>query len=345
MVRRDALWNLRFYNVPDSMTEEEALRRALDRERARRRKAELLLEEKSRELFESFEELEKTYAVLKANQKQLVQSEKMASLGIMSAGVAHEINNPAGFALSNIRSLQESVPVIEAALSSSREFLTVTCAESEYADLASKIESDMVDAGIDYVVEDMPDLLKETSDGLVRITDIVSGLKTFARKDDSKRELVDINQIVRSALVMVRSSFPKDLTVLEEYADLPAMNANGTELSQVMFHLFRNAGEAIQHENIAAQQVSVETRLLDDAISIRVGDTGCGMAPEVLDKLFTPFFTTKDVGKGTGLGLSVSIGIVEEHGGHIDVASEAGEGAQFEVVLPLHSQTAIEAES
>ena len=317
------------------MTEDEALRKALDRERERRRRAETMLEEKSRELFESFEQLEQTLAELKANQKKLVKAEKMASLGIMSAGVAHEINNPVGFALSNIRSLQGSMGKLTSAFATSREFMRSAGCEEKYAAQAKEFEAEMASQGIDEILEDVPDLLTETSDGLVRIKDIVSGLKSFAKKDDVSREPLDLNQITRESVTIARANAPETVSFDLSYGDLPSVRASKTGMSQVVLNLLQNACDAVQEDGAQEACVSVVTSSADGYVRISVKDSGCGMDSEQLDKLFTPFYTTKDVGKGTGLGLSASLGVVEEHGGRIDVESEPGGGARFEVVLPI----------
>lgn len=325
--------------MADSMTEEQALRKALDRERARRRKAEMLLEEKSRELFDSFSELEKTYATLKANQKQLVKSEKMASLGILSAGVAHEINNPAGFVLSNLRSLHENMPILVDAIGTCRGFLTNAGLDPglapSLATESAKIKKNMESAGIDYILEDIPDLLSESTEGLERIRDIVSGLRSFSKTDDVTRERVDLNRLVHSSLAMVRGNFPENLEVTESYTELPALCVSKAGLSQVILNLLSNAGDAIAEAGDVAGRIDIETKLSTADVRVIVSDSGCGISPENIEKLFTPFYTTKDVGKGTGLGLSASIGVVEEHGGRIEVTSERGGGACFNIVLPL----------
>lgn len=321
------------------MTEEEALRKALERERERRKKAETMLEVKSRELFESFEELQSTLAELRANQKKLIKAEKMASLGIMSAGVAHEINNPVGFALSNIRSLQDSMETLNSAFNANREFLRMAARDEKLSaaaqEAAKELEAEMIASDVDDVLEDVPDLLSETNEGLVRIKDIVSGLKSFAKKDDSSRETVDLNQLTRETVMIARANIPDTVNFNLSCGELPTVSASKAGLSQVVLNLLQNAGDAVQSENVREPCISVTTSSADGFVRIGVRDSGCGMGPEQLDKLFTPFYTTKDVGKGTGLGLSASLGVVEEHGGRIEVASEPGEGSNFEVFLPV----------
>lgn len=324
------------------MTEEEAIKKALSRERARRRKAEMLLEEKSRELFESFEELRKTHAALKLNQSQLVQSEKMASLGIMSAGVAHEINNPASYALGNIRTLESELPALGSVLKSCRAFLGTLSESTEFAEAAASIEAEFAAADIDYLLEDIPDLLKETCDGLTRIRDIVGGLQDFAKREDSEREPISLEALAHAALILVRPNIPESLDVVETYQNLPDIEASKTGISQVILNLLRNAVEAIQEtaedRDSARDRIEIATSTRDGHVCLSVRDSGCGMTPEQLGKLFTPFFTTKEVGKGTGLGLSAALGIVEEHGGRIEVASEQGAGSCFEVLLPISEE-------
>ena len=317
------------------MKEEEALKKALDRERARRSSAELLLEERSRELFESFEQLTEAHAALKKNQKQLARAETMASLGIMSAGVAHEISNPVGFALSNVRSMASSMGVLEKAINESSALLKESEGNAELTSKITALEKELNDADLPYLLEDMPCLLEETEDGLKRIRDIVDDLRFFAQEDVSIREQLDLNQSVRTALSDVGPKIGSDVQIMEKYGDLPMISASKPGLAQVFLNVIRNGCEALEGLEAPRQTLTIETTATEEGVCASFIDTGCGMNTEQHKNMFTPFYTTKEVGQGTGLGLSISIGIIQDHGGHIDVTSTEGEGTRLDVRLPL----------
>jgi len=317
------------------VTEEEALKNALQRERKRRRSAELLLEEKSRELYESFEALEKAHKELLQNQKQLIHSEKMASLGIMSAGVAHEINNPVGYALSNLNVLKSSFPLLTKTITGGTELLGAVTQEPTLVEKISEFQSDLVQDDIEFLLEDAPDLLDETTTGLCRIRDIVDGLKSFAQADASARINVSVNEILKGALAVIGSQLPSEIEVVEDYGDLPELSASKPGLRRVFMNVLLNASEAMARVQRTKHELKIVTRVTDGEVCVSVYDSGCGMTTEESEKLFTPFFTTKDVGEGTGLGLSVSLGVMEEHGGRIEVHTEPGEGSRFDLLFAL----------
>ncbi len=316
------------------MTEEEALKRALDRERERRRSAELLLEEKSRELFVSFEELDKTHTELKRNQKKLIRSEKMASLGIMSAGVAHEINNPVGFAISNMRLLEQHFPVMNQALIDARELLGGLTNDDEFVKKVEAYDAQLGVNDVEYLLEDIPDLISETSDGLNRIQEIVQSLGTITREDSSELVEVDVNVELQSALALVTGQLPPNTVVTEQYGQLSPVRAKKTEFGRVIMNLLLNAVDAMTRLERDQHELTVGTRVLSDNLCVFIEDSGCGMSIEVQEKVFTPFFTTKDVGQGIGLGLAASFGIMEDHGGTIEFQSSVGGGSRFELWLP-----------
>ena len=318
---------------PSSEQEVELLRRALSRERTARKNAERILEERSRALYESNKELECEHQALQITQAQLVQSEKMASLGQLSAGVAHEINNPIGFVASNVSTLTDYTGVFAELLTLYGDMTSALpdAADDRVKELQGRITQIREDEDIDFVLEDVRDLLTESSDGLVRVKEIVQDLKSFARLDEAEVKTVDLNAALESALKVAANELKYHCKVVRDFGEIPHVNCHAGQINQVFLNLLVNAAQAIQE----AGTVTVQTRLVGDEVVVRIMDDGVGIEPEHLQNIFTPFFTTKPVGKGTGLGLSVSYNTIEQHGGHIDVESEVGYGTTFAVQLPI----------
>ena len=301
------------------------LERALERERARRARAEDLLEEKSRELYHSYAELERS-------QEQLIASEKMASLGVMAAGVAHEINNPVGFVRSNLNNLGEYAETLEQALRLALEV-------ADGADPAAfKKLADEED--LDFVLEDLSHLVKESVDGLSRVTKIVGGLKTFSRASDTQWSAVDVNKEIESVLSIARTQVADTIQLHCDLGELHPIQGDATQVNQVLLNLVMNAADAVKEVDAPAVNISSSINTEEKMVLVVVQDNGCGMSQDTQTKLFQPFFTTKPVGEGTGLGLSISHGIVAEHGGDIGVQSTPGQGTTFTVQLPLPSPPA-----
>ncbi|MEZ5595166.1 MAG: ATP-binding protein [Pseudomonadales bacterium] len=313
---------------PPSATPSDVLRRALDRERARRQKAEHLLENKSRELFDASEALRAAMDDLRRNQKQMIRQEKLASLGVLSAGVAHEINNPVGFVLSNVTTLADYVAVYQQGFDVIRTALGDGVAPAE---LRSRFEDFAARESLDYLLEDSVALLAETREGLLRVKEIVEDLKNFARADGVSKVEINVNESVRAALTMARNQVKYKCTVEEDLQEVPPVLGSVHRLGQVVLNLLVNASQS------AGENCWIRVATYSDGASvyIEVRDNGCGIPPENLTKLFTPFFTTKPVGEGTGLGLAICHSIVEEHGGEISVDSRVDEGTQFRIRLPV----------
>lgn len=312
------------------MDELQAYKQALQRERELRQQAEHLLEEKSRELYDSLCELEQTNRMLEQNRRQLVQADKMASLGIISAGVAHEINNPIGFVSSNVNMLAENMRVMCRCFESFQRLLSeatdMKVVKAEWAKMVKAHE-------LGYVLEDSEDIITDTTEGLRRVSQIVADLRVFARNDNSAAESMDVNECVRSALNIMQGELDNIAEVEVEYGNLPIITGFPGKLTQVLVNLLSNASYATPADG----RIHVSTSENAGGVSIYVNDTGHGIKAEHLDHLFTPFFTTKPVGDGTGLGLSISYGLIQEHGGRIEVSSEPGQGTQFHIWLPLQA--------
>ncbi len=318
--------------------ETDVLQRALDREKARRLNAEKLLEDKSLELYLSYESLKESHEQLstaleevKRKQHQLVQSEKMASLGVMSAGVAHEINNPLAFVFSNVNSLEHAVTQFVKYNGHVKALLDAKTNTESKSNLET-LSNFARDSDLDYLFEDCVELIAETKDGISRVKSIVSGLQSFARTDSDNMETVDVHECIKNTLKLAHSQIKYSATVIEDFGELPEIRGYPGKLGQVILNLIVNAIHAMGD---AQGQITVTTRLQDSHVTIAVTDTGCGMTQETIDNIFMPFFTTKEVGKGTGLGLAISHGIIEEHRGSITVESKVDMGTTFTLTLPI----------
>lgn len=274
-------------------------------------------------------ELHDLNAQLQGVQTQLVQSEKMASIGQLSAGVAHEINNPLGFINSNVSTLDNYIRELLNLVNNYHELLVDT------AD-ASKIEAALAfrkTADFDFINEDVQLLMGETRDGIDRVKRIVQSLKDFSRLDStSDFEPSDIHLGLNSTLNIVNNEIKYKCEVIKDYAELPLVDCMMSSLNQVFLNLLVNAGHAITETG----QITIKTSVHGDQVCIAITDTGKGIEPDNLKRIFDPFFTTKPIGQGTGLGLSLSYGIVQKHQGRIEVSSVVGVGTTFMVWLPIH---------
>jgi two-component system NtrC family sensor kinase len=269
-------------------------------------------------------ELESAYRELQTTHVQLLQQEKMASIGQLAAGVAHEINNPMGFIASNLGTMQKYMDRLSAYLEQQEKALTT--------DGVSSAALERARLKIDYILEDVPKLLAESIEGADRVRGIVQNLKSFSRVDESEVKRADINQCLESTIAIAWNEIKYKGEVVKEFGDLPLLRCYPQQLNQVFLNLIVNAAHAIERQGI----ITVRTRVDGDLVRVAVSDTGCGIAPEVMSRIFEPFFTTKEVGKGTGLGLSISYDIVSKHGGTIEVESSPGNGSTFQVTLPLN---------
>ncbi len=282
-------------------------------------------------------QLGQTHEALKAQQAQLVQQEKLAGLGQLAAGVAHEINNPIGYVLSNLTTLAEYGSILS-------EYIAAYTSISVHADkddprvqeALQTIEKLKSVDDLSYILEDLGVAVAESKEGAERVRDIVRGLRDFARPDGSTPKNVDLNQCVRSALRISSNAVKSHCEVIEDWGTPPIVQGFPGELNQVFVNLFINAAQALPEGG----QIRVSTRTGDHGAVVEVADTGTGIAPEHLSSIFDPFFTTKNVGEGTGLGLSISHGIIQKHGGTIGVESCVGEGTRFLIHLPAASDVA-----
>ena len=288
-------------------------------------------------LYKAKEKLEVINTQLVEQQQQLVQSEKMASVGQLAAGVAHEINNPTGFVMGNLEVLKDYLNSIKKLLehySNLEENITT----NDYDTLSKQIQTInqlKEDEDINFILEDLEALLSDSVKGTKRIQKIVQDLKSFSRVDDSDLKEVDLNEeVIEIAIRLVWNQLKYKCELNKELKPLPPFSCKPGEISQVVMNLLLNASDAIEESG----EISINSYYKNDQIFIEVSDTGSGIDENYKLKLFDPFFTTKEVGKGTGLGLSISHEIISKHGGTLTVESEVNKGSKFIISLPLERQ-------
>ena len=272
-------------------------------------------------------ELARRRTELERVQAQLVHSEKMASLGQLAAGVAHELNNPAGFIFSNMAALPGYVERLEQILSI---YESVSLNDSD----AERIKAMITETDYENLLADLRSIAADSYHGAERIRDIVQNLRLFSRLDEAEIQQVDLHEGIESTIRLLSKYYSSPLiTLRRDYANLPLIDCYAGQLNQVWMNLLVNAAQAIGDSH---GEVRIVSGFDSDKVFVCIGDTGKGIAPEHLKNIFDPFFTTKAVGEGTGLGLSISHGIVARHHGTLTVESEPGKGASFKVSLPVH---------
>ncbi|KAF0191821.1 MAG: hypothetical protein FD165_1544 [Gammaproteobacteria bacterium] len=289
------------------------------------------LELKVRELMDMNAQLEKRVEVkikeLESAQDQLLQSEKMASIGQLAAGVAHEINNPVGYINSNIGTLKRYVEDLFRMLSAYEGVEPSLPQQQRDPVVALKKEIDL-----NFLKEDIAQLVNESIEGVTRVRQIVQDLKDFSHVDEAEWQWANLHRGIDSTLNIVNNELKYKADVVKEYGDLPDVECIASQLNQVFMNMLVNAAHAIESRGTITVRTGKQG---DDWVWAKIMDTGNGIPPDKIKRIFEPFFTTKPVGKGTGLGLSLSYSIVQKHHGRIEVESEAGKGTTFTVWLPV----------
>jgi signal transduction histidine kinase len=283
------------------------------------------------DLTERNQQLADTCEQLKSTQSQLLQQEKMASIGQLAAGVAHEINNPMGFITSNIGALGKYTDRFNSFVAAVDEELAASDVTPELRERLLVCKKRLK---VDFMLEDIPNLLAETLNGAERVKKIVQDLKEFSRVDAAEYAVVDLNQCLESTIHIFGNTLSSKAQLTTEFGEIPAITCLPQQLNQVFMNLLQNADQAIAGEGV----IRVRTRCEGDNVFVEISDDGCGIAPEHLERIFEPFFTTRAVGKGTGLGLSISYDIIHKHLGEITVDSTVGKGTTFTVMLPVNRE-------
>lgn len=319
-------------NSNDSDNNAKLLQQAYRREKRARKETEEILEEKTLELFAANQELKAANEILRKQQRTMVKNEKLAALGELSAGIAHEINNPLAFIISNINTLDEYCTKFTEITHISQQ---IEHGERYNAQAAFKLHDLLEQQDINYIINDSRLIFEEVREGLERVKDIVTNLKSFSRTQSSDREITDVRDCLTSALKIANNKVKYHCKVIQEFTDTPSIYCNKNELTQVFLNIIINAAQAIPEQGV----ITLSTRSSDDYIIIDISDTGIGIPEENLDKIFNPFFTAKPLGVGTGLGLSVSYGIIKDLDGTISAESSPGNGATFTILIPIDQRT------
>jgi PAS domain S-box-containing protein len=275
----------------------------------------------------TLKKLEEAYEELKTSQSKILRQEKMASIGQLAAGVAHEINNPIAFIMSNLRTLDKYLQRLTDFIQAQSEVIK----SLNDADSIKKLKKKRKELKLDYVIDDIKGLITESLEGSERVQKIVRELNCFSRMDEEEYRDADINECVESALNIVWNELKYKSTLKKDYGNLSLLKCYPRQIEQIFVNLLINAIQAIEEQG----EIKIKTWEEDGSIWIAISDTGRGIPQDDFNKVFEPFFTTKDAGKGTGLGLSIIYEIVQKHKGEITFESKAGKGTTFTIKIPI----------
>jgi signal transduction histidine kinase len=273
---------------------------------------------------------------LKQAQVKLVASEKMASLGMLAAGVAHEINNPICFVFQNVKVLGEYNDVFYTLIKDYKSYVDADLAndDSSAKEILARIQKFESDEDLEFVISDSACLITSTEDGVSRVIDIVKNMKTFSHPDEGSIGSVDVHEVLDSTLLLLKNETRTSMRVVKDFnASVFTIKSNRNELGQVFLNIIMNAVQAVSE--VAGGAIHIQTESEGKTLSISIMDNGCGIPEDKINLVFDPFYTTKDIGEGTGMGLSISYGIVQKHNGSISVSSVLGKGTKFTLQFPL----------
>lgn len=296
------------------------------------RTLELRVDQRTEKINDQMEEIKVAHEKLAEAQAKLLQTEKLASIGQLSAGIAHEINNPIAFVQSNINTLQEYIGLYQKLFQLYRSSYDSTT--DEQAKIRKSIAELEKQEDLPFVNSDIDSLITDTIDGAQRVQDIVKGLKEFSHVGSDEKTPCDLVSCVESTLKIVKNELSKNCVIETVLEPVPMVLANRGELNQVLVNLLINAGQSVELDGL----VTIKTYQKNENVIIAVSDNGIGIEQSDINKLFEPFYTTKPIGVGTGLGLAISYGIVKNHGGDIHVESTPGEGTTFSLELPAYTE-------
>ena len=280
-------------------------------------------------------ELNDAYIDLKNTQSQLVHAEKMSSLGQLTAGIAHEINNPINFVSSNILPLKRDVQDLISIFEETKNYAKEKLSEEDYVFIDNLKEQ----YDYTYILEEIDQLLAGMDDGANRTVEIIRGLKLFSRVDEDDLKRVNLEDGINSTLILLNSAIKHQLTLIKNFGDIPEVECYGGKMNQVFMNIISNSIQALKGREPEENEITITTTHKTDFVTIAIKDNGPGMTEEVKNKLFEPFFTTKPVGEGTGLGLSIVYKIIDKIDGKITVNSEPGKGTEFIITLPINNKS------
>jgi two-component system NtrC family sensor kinase len=320
--------------LASSLTAKWSLAQQVDREV---RELESTIVTRNNELERQKSSLEDALGKLQRTQSQLFQADKLASIGQLAAGIAHEINNPMGFISSNLNSLGHYVQDVRAVLAAYEHLLDESQRFSDLTPLSEEVRRVCVEKDIAYILSDLDNLVSESVEGAQRVRQIVADLRDFSHINSPQAGPEDLNDLLDKTINVAWNELKYRTKLVREYSDIPAVMCYGGKLAQVFLNLLVNAAQAIEEHGT----ITIRTGQDEAFVWVEVSDTGCGIPQENLHRIFDPFFTTKEVGKGTGLGLHLAYTTVQAHEGRIQVQSEPGIGSTFRIELPISGPASV----
>ncbi|MBD2040940.1 PAS domain-containing protein [Microcoleus sp. FACHB-672] len=310
---------------------------AVFRDITERKRSEVALQQSEAQLREHTNQLKQALHDLQQTQAQLIQSEKMSSLGQLVAGIAHEVNNPVSFIYGNLAYANEYIQDL---------LKLLNLYQQQYPNPGEEIEEEIEEVGLNFLLEDLPKLMSSMKQGAERIRQIVISLRNFARLDEAEMKTVNIHEGIDSTLLILqhrlKQPLDSEIEIIKEYSKLPIVECYPGQLNQVFINILNNAIDAVEEsalKGVEKGQIIIRTGIQDERVFISIADNGAGMSEEVSRHIFEPFYTTKPVGKGTGLGLSISYQVVvEKHGGRLQCISAPGKGTELRIEIPLRQK-------